>query len=782
MGLTPEDITALFTTIQDVVQTDASLSATSLRTMLSRLPTPKVVEHLKHYGIEVFNPRTNIMRPTMDVLSEVAEKYNAMPVGSRARIDILGSMNDVRIRNYMDALISNFGEVIRLKNELNKGGGFLDKSSEVALGTVTTQMERLKQAWVDIVATVGQSTKFREIIKSFADWAVNTENVIKQMEHLLPLVLTLMGGMLGKRMGLFPLTLGKGALLGSIGAAGYAATQGGILGETASGSLTGGLAAHIILGNPWITALSAATAGLYSFGKALQDAEQHLREQPYMEATKEEQRYLKMGELQKAKRAFIERMELVPGIVAAPTPIAQSATYGEFAGEMLANNAVVQLWGDVRKWLGLSKEGGLTPDQQKAKRHAQRMRELRDELGGQTANMPLYMEEWIKQYGAGSEEHFFTKSQMGKAINRYAQVLGVSPYKWWIEAVQSQQQKTKAAEEQAEANTLAERLKNLQQIYQARNEGVGYFAHYQTTTGQIAELQQRHTGVPYIGASDQEAIQRARTIAGLGPGGDPTQQLKTQYAHWMELFEMQGKNKEIEKEQLEQLRRAFSELTNTTTRLASSQRELDAVNHELQQHLSWAEKEYVKPFDWQRTRSKEWAETAMKQRSLEIVPTYARESVVDYFHQMGATMFQGRRVSQQYEEMVAKMSPEVAGGIDKRKAVEDKQAEILRNAADINKFLADQNQALARSLSEMHEDSGRLAMALNGASPAMDNLARVLADKFPAKVEYGGRVIFQIVGNAPESVKKNIASRFPARAVDDLPPQMILQNEEEGVG
>lgn len=221
---------------------DSATAANDLENVLQKIQSPETRKRFQELGIDIRKALQQGAKEGRSPLEVLVEQTNKALKGDLSKLgDIFA---DKQVQEGLRALILNYQEYLRIREEAGKASGVVDKDFETRLTTMQAKIDAFTAAMQNLSITVGTALApaIGALLDQLTRLATALDSVIQAHPQLASGALLAVGGLLALRtaviglrismlaLSIVPLTsLAKIAELGSVGVSGgLLATAGGI--------------------------------------------------------------------------------------------------------------------------------------------------------------------------------------------------------------------------------------------------------------------------------------------------------------------------------------------------------------------------------------------------------------------------------------------------------------------------------------------------------------------------------------------------------------------------
>ena len=155
---------AVFTSVRATTRESAETIATGLRTIFTRIQRPQTIEFLKQFGVELTDIEGKFVGPYEAVkrLNSVLSKMDPRELKFGQIVEELGGFRQI---SKVIPLIQQFAEAEKALKTAQQGQGSLTKAQEVAQQSLAVQLAKVREEFLALIKTVGQSDTFQGFFK-----------------------------------------------------------------------------------------------------------------------------------------------------------------------------------------------------------------------------------------------------------------------------------------------------------------------------------------------------------------------------------------------------------------------------------------------------------------------------------------------------------------------------------------------------------------------------------------------------------------------------------------
>jgi TP901 family phage tail tape measure protein len=222
---------AVFTSVRATTRESAETIATGLRTIFTRVQRPQTIEFLRQFGVELTDLEGKFVGPYEAIkrLSGVLSKLDPRDLRFAQIVEELGGFRQI---SKVIPLIQQFAEAEKALKTAQQGQGSLTKAQEVAQKSLAVQLAKVREEFLALIKTVGQSDTFQGFFKVVLSLSSALIKLAGAFRPILP-ALAILGTIKGAKAA----TQFAGGFLGSFKKGGGSKSFGTTLGNTITGAL-----------------------------------------------------------------------------------------------------------------------------------------------------------------------------------------------------------------------------------------------------------------------------------------------------------------------------------------------------------------------------------------------------------------------------------------------------------------------------------------------------------------------------------------------------------------
>jgi TP901 family phage tail tape measure protein len=222
---------AVFTSVRATTRESAETIATGLRTIFTRVQRPQTIEFLRQFGVELTDLEGKFVGPYEAIkrLSGVLSKLDPRDLRFAQIVEELGGFRQI---SKVIPLIQQFAEAEKALKTAQQGQGSLTKAQEVAQKSLAVQLAKVREEFLALIKTVGQSDTFQGFFKVVVSLSSALIKLAGAFRPILP-ALAILGTIKGAKAA----TQFAGGFLGSFKKGGGSKSFGTTLGNTITGAL-----------------------------------------------------------------------------------------------------------------------------------------------------------------------------------------------------------------------------------------------------------------------------------------------------------------------------------------------------------------------------------------------------------------------------------------------------------------------------------------------------------------------------------------------------------------
>ena len=221
---------AVFTSVRATTRESAETIATGLRTIFTRIQRPKTIDFLRDFGVELTDLEGKFVGP-YEAVKRLSSVLNTLDPRDLRFSQIVEELGGFRQISKVIPLIQQFATAEKALAIAQKGQGSLTKAQETAQKSLAVQLAKVREEFLALIRTVGQSDTFQGFFKIVVGLSSALIKLAGAFKPILP-ALAILGTIKGGKA----VTQFAGGFLGSFRKGGGAKSAGSTLGETITGS------------------------------------------------------------------------------------------------------------------------------------------------------------------------------------------------------------------------------------------------------------------------------------------------------------------------------------------------------------------------------------------------------------------------------------------------------------------------------------------------------------------------------------------------------------------
>ncbi len=186
-----KEFVALFTAVIDTSRESAETIGTAFRTILPRLLRGETRELLKReLGLDLLDDQNQFIGPfkAIEKLFNALSRFSGTDVGLTKIVEELGGSRQF---NRVLPLILEFPKAQRAMEIASRSSGSVAKDTKVAYETLAVQLQQIREQFLQLGRDLTENGTFKVLADSFVLAAKSAAVLVKSLEPLLPLIVTL---------------------------------------------------------------------------------------------------------------------------------------------------------------------------------------------------------------------------------------------------------------------------------------------------------------------------------------------------------------------------------------------------------------------------------------------------------------------------------------------------------------------------------------------------------------------------------------------------------------
>ena len=138
------------------------------------------------------------LRDPIELLSELADTYNALPDGSAKKMELLSDIGGGNHADFLDSLLSNWEQYDKMLGDFGNASGSMMSDAEKSANSLDSSLNSLSSTWADTVNNVINSDELTVAVKAL-NALLSGVNSITEALGSLGTIGVISGGILGAK-------------------------------------------------------------------------------------------------------------------------------------------------------------------------------------------------------------------------------------------------------------------------------------------------------------------------------------------------------------------------------------------------------------------------------------------------------------------------------------------------------------------------------------------------------------------------------------------------------